>query len=139
MTQETIVIENGVVETEQIPLTKKVTDTAHKALQVGLGAVDMTRDQVVNLAHKAQTNTSEFVNKLAERGAKVETTNRERVTEVVESGKKQTDETVHDAQEALDTRIKAALQRMNIPTKDDIDALNDKLDKLAKKLDELEK
>jgi poly(hydroxyalkanoate) granule-associated protein len=139
MNQETIVIENGTVETEHVSLTYKITDTAHKALQVGLGAVDMTKDQVLGMANKAQNGTSEFVSKLAERGAKVETTNRERVNEVVESGKKQTDETVHDAQEALDSRIKAALQRMNIPTKDDVDSLNDKLDKLSKKLDELEK
>ena len=139
MSEDTIVIENGTTETEEISRTKKITGTAHKAFQVGLGAVDMTKDQVLGVANKAQTNTSELVSKLAERGAKVETQNRERVTDVVESGKKQTDESVQDAQGVLDSRIKAALKRMNIPTKDDIDALNDKLDKLAKKLDELDK
>jgi poly(hydroxyalkanoate) granule-associated protein len=133
---ETIVVENNEVEQSY---TQKVTDTAHKALQVGLGAVDYTKEQIVELAHKAQNSTSELVNKLAERGAKVETVNRERVSEVVESGKKQTDETVQEAQDVLDGRIKAVLQRMNIPTKDDIDALNDKLDKLAQKLEQLEK
>ena len=43
-----------------------------------------------------------------------------------------------DAQQQDDSRMKNILDRMNIPSKSDIDALNEKITVLTEKIDELQ-
>ena len=43
------------------------------------------------------------------------------------------------AEDEVNKRIEAILERMNVPTKTDIDALGEKIASLSKKVDELKK
>lgn len=95
---------------------------AHKVLLAGIGAVALTQDEV-----------EKFVAKLVERGEIAEQDGKHLVSDVMERRKKEAKE----AQVELDKQVRDLLGRMNVPTKDDIDALSDKLVELSAKIDEL--
>ena len=57
------------------------------------------------------------------------------INEIKEKRKKKTDE----AEEVASSRVREALDRMDIPTKSDIDDLSKKIATLSKKVDELKK
>ena len=97
---------------------------ARKVLLAGLGAVAMTQEEM-----------ERFVAKLVERGELAEQDGKKLVRDVVEKRKKQTQK----AEDELDSRLKEVLDRMNVPTKSDIDALSAKITALTKKVDELKK
>ncbi len=109
-------------------------DTAHKVLLAGVGAAALAQDEV-----------EDFVNRLVERGEIAESDGKKMVKDVLEkrkqaiklpplpglSSKRLSDD--------VEKRIAAAIERMNIPTKDEIEALSAKITTLTKKVDELKK
>ena len=97
---------------------------AHRVLLAGLGAVALTQEEI-----------ERFVGKLVERGEIAEQDGKTLVRDVVEKRKKQTKK----AEDELDSRLQEILDRMNVPTKSDIDALSAKITALTKKVDELKK
>src|SRR5690606_29858685 len=94
------VVENG---------RSKLTDNAHKVLLVGLGAVAMGQDRVVDV----QEELEHFFNKLIERGEAVEKDGRKRITQTIERRKKQTEEITNKAESGIEKRIEEVLHRMN--------------------------
>jgi poly(hydroxyalkanoate) granule-associated protein len=136
------------IQTETTETRVDVFGWAHKAVQLGLGATAMaqkevvglferTQKQVGDLVGKAQTNTTELVDKMVARGADVEKSGRNRLNTALENRKKQVDDTVAEAQDSLDGRIEAVLHSMNVPTKGDIESLNQKIAELTKKVNSL--
>jgi poly(hydroxyalkanoate) granule-associated protein len=97
---------------------------ARKVLLAGMGAVVLTQAEV-----------ERFVNKLVERGEIAERDGKKLMRDIVDKRKKQTKK----AEDELDTRLQEILNRMNVPTKSDIDALSAKITALTKKVDELKK
>ena len=78
-------------------------------------------------------NKERFVGKLVERGEIAEQDGKELVGDVMERRKKETKK----AEGELDKRLEDLLNRMNVPTKGDINALSAKITELGKKVDEL--
>lgn len=83
----------------------------------------------------AQEEIEVLVNKLVERGELAEKDGKKLVHEMMEKRKTRT---THISDE-ISKNVEGALKRMNIPTKADVDALNQKISALSKKIDELKK
>lgn len=115
------------IEVQEESVEKEVNSmlaAVRKVLLAGIGVVALAQEEV-----------EEFVNRLIERGEIAEKDGRRLVSDIMERRKKQ----VQEAEEELESRIEEILNRMNIPSKADIDALSRKITNLSKKVDELKK
>jgi polyhydroxyalkanoate synthesis regulator phasin len=119
--QEEQVVEIDVEVAEEME-RNPVLGLAHKVLLAGIGAVALTQEEV-----------ERFVGKLVERGEIAEQDGKRVVSDVMEKRKKE----AKKAEGELDKRLEDLLDRMNVPTKGDIDALSAKITELSKKVDEL--
>lgn len=116
---EEVVVENG---------HNPMLEVARKVLLAGIGAVALAQEEV-----------EEFVNKLVERGEIAEKDGRKLVQDIMDKRKKKAEEIKSDAEGKLEKRMEEILDRMNVPSKADIDALSVKITALSKKVDELRK
>lgn len=103
-------------------------ETVRRVLMAGVGVVVLAQEEI-----------EEFVNKLIERGEIAEKDGRKLINEVVENRKKQAQETRQATQEEFDKRLEGILDRLNVPTRGDIDTLNSKVTELTAKVEELKK
>jgi poly(hydroxyalkanoate) granule-associated protein len=121
-------IEVEVVEEKTNTLPSVVVDNVHKVFLVGLGAAAMAQDELVNL-----------IDKFVEQGESTEKKARESVSEMVENRKKNVEDANKRAEKEMNSRIESTLNRLNIPSRSEIKALDTKITKLSKKIDELNK
>jgi polyhydroxyalkanoate synthesis regulator phasin len=94
---------------------------ARKVVLAGVGAVALAQDEV-----------EDFVNRLVERGEIAEKDARKLMREVTDRRRK-------GAEKEMDRRLDDLLERMNVPSKADIDALSHKITALTRKVDVLNK
>ena len=111
---------------EDIPPEEEagLTESLRRILLASIGAVALTLDEI-----------ERFVDKLVERGEIAEQDAKKLVKELSEKGKKKSGE----AEDRTAKHLHEMLDRMDIPSKADIDALSDKITTLGKKVDELKK
>lgn len=119
-THKTVVEEAVNGKEEHNPLL----EAARKVLLASIGAVALAQDEI-----------EDFVNRLVERGEIAEKDGKKLVREVMDRRKKE----VHKAEDEVNKRVEDVLDRMNVPTKADIDALTQKIAALTKKVEELKK
>ncbi len=91
-----------------------------------LGEVEVTQEQI-----------EEFLSKLVERGEIADGDARNLISDIVDWRKKSVPDGLKKAEEGYESRIERLLSRMNIPTKDEIDSLSEQIEKLSRKVDEL--
>lgn len=103
---------------------KSILGLARKVLLAGVGAVVLTQEEI-----------EKVVNRLVERGEIAEKDGKKLIHDVMEKRKKETKR----AEGEMDKRLEEFLNRMNVPTKSDIEALSAKITVLSKKVDELKK
>jgi poly(hydroxyalkanoate) granule-associated protein len=103
---------------------RPIFELARKVLLASIGAMALAQDEV-----------EDFVNRLVERGEIAEKDGRKLVKEVMDRRKKQTKK----AEDEMSKRIQDTLERLNVPTKSDIEALGDKIATLTKKVEDLKK
>jgi poly(hydroxyalkanoate) granule-associated protein len=115
-----VVVEEAGEEKERNPLL----EMSRKVLLAGMGAVALAQEEV-----------EEFVSKLVERGEIAEKDGKKLVRDVMEKRKKE----AKKAEDEMEKRVEELLDRMNVPTKSDIEALSAKITELTKKVDELKK
>jgi poly(hydroxyalkanoate) granule-associated protein len=99
-------------------------ETTRKVLLASIGVVALAQDEI-----------EEFIDKLVERGEIAEKDGKKLFREVVDKRKK----TAHNAEDELGKRVETVMDRMNVPTKADIETLSEKIATLTKKIDELKK
>jgi poly(hydroxyalkanoate) granule-associated protein len=99
-------------------------EASRKVLLAGIGAVALAQDEI-----------EDFINRLIERGEIAEKDGRKLMSEVMDRRKK----TTHDAEEKMSKQVEEILDRLNVPTKGDIETLSEKIATLTKKVDELKK
>jgi poly(hydroxyalkanoate) granule-associated protein len=114
---------------EEIPVvgdeeTKPFVGLLHKVLLASIGAVALAQEEI-----------EEFVDKLVERGELAEKDGRKLVRDIMARRKTE----AVKAEDQMNKHVEDILNRMNVPTKSDIDALGEKVAALAKKVDELNK
>ena len=118
MSKKVEVIVEEPTEEERNPFV----EATRKVLLASIGAVAI-----------AQEELEAFVNKLVERGEIAEKDGKKLVRDVMERRKKE----AKKAEDQLDKRMEEILDRMNVPSKSDIEALGAKISALTKKVDEL--
>ena len=123
MVEEVEVQEEIIEESGPNPLL----EMTRKILYASIGAVALTQEEV-----------EKFVNKLIERGEIAEQDGRKLIKDIMDKRRKKGEEVQADAQQQVNGRMKDILDRMNIPSKSDIDALNEKITILTEKIDELQ-
>ena len=96
----------------------KVQEALHRVVLAALGTVGLVQDEVEH-----------FVNKAVERGQMAEKEARKTVQDVTEKRK--------GTEKEVDKRFEEMLTKLNIPTKNDITSLNEKIADLTKKVEEL--
>lgn len=101
-----------------------ILDSFHKVLLAGMGAFNLAQEEI-----------EDFVNKLVERGEVAEKDGRKFLNDLRDGQKKQTKK----VEKEVDKRFEQVLDRLNIPTKSDIDTLNKKIAELTAKIDDLQK
>ncbi len=124
MTEEVVEVEVTEEILEESP--NPMLEMARKVLLASIGALALTQEEI-----------EKFVNKLIERGEIAEKDGRKLINDIKEKRRKKSEETQTDVEEVLEHRMEGVLARMNIASKSDIDALNQKLTALNEKLDEL--
>ncbi len=111
-----------VIEEEVVEAGSSLLAGVRRVLMAGVGAVALAQEEV-----------EEFVKKLVDRGEIAEKDGRKLVDDIMEKRKNR----AQKAEDALEKRIEGLLDRMNVPTKSDIDELSKKITLLAEKVDEL--
>jgi poly(hydroxyalkanoate) granule-associated protein len=101
-----------------------ILESLRRVLLASVGVVALTIEEIGDL-----------VDKLVERGEIAEQEGKKLVNEIKEKRKKKTDE----AEDLASSRMREMMDKMDIPTKSDIDALSAKIATLSKKVDELKK
>ncbi len=101
-----------------------ILDSLRRVLLASVGVVALTIEEI-----------RELVDKLVERGEIAEQEGIKLVIEIKEKRKKKTD----SAEDLASNRMHELMDKMDIPTKSDIDALSAKIATLSKKVDELKK
>ncbi len=101
-----------------------MTEMFRKVLLATIGAAAIAQDEM-----------EAFVNRLVERGEIAERDGKTLVHEMKEKRKTRT----MRWEEEVNSHVSEVLDRMNIPTKADVDALNVRIAELSRKIDELTK
>lgn len=97
---------------------------ARRVLLAGVGAIALAQDEI-----------EDFVNRLVERGEIAEQDGKKLIREVLERRKH-----VFEKRESeLARRVEAMLERLKVPTKADLEALNEKIAALTQKIEDLTK
>lgn len=99
-------------------------EASRRVLLASIGAIALAQDEI-----------EDFVEKLVERGEIAEKDGKKLVREVIDKRKKD----VSKAENELNKRIDEVVERMDVPTKADIDALGDQINELSNKVDALAK
>ena len=130
MTEEVEVTMHEVAENGQAASTSFV-EGLRKLLLAGIGAVALSRDE-----------TESFVNKLVDRGELAQK-DAEKLLHEVQSRLRKNTLGVEDRAEKVGSRVEQGMEdflnRLNIPSKRDIDDLSAKIAQLAARVEELRK
>jgi len=105
----------------------------HTVLLAAIGAVALSKEEI-----------EAIVNRLVEKGEIAEADGRELISDLLERRRKEVEEAVGETkvkagqtEGILDQRIESILNRMNIPSKGDVESLSRKISTLSQKVDDL--
>ncbi len=127
------------VQENEATMVTRVFDVAHKTFLAGLGAAGMAQDGL----KKGFEGGNEFAGKLVERGETISIERREQVTAETEKRQGQAKDLGQNVTGAVGETYNqfstAALNRMNVPSSDDIQDLSKQIDALNRKVDKVRK
>ena len=116
--------------------TKKKAAKKKSAKGKGFHVIDLLRSPVlasVGAFSLAEEGIERLVNEFIDRGEASEREGKK----IVDDYRKRTSKTRKDLEKRIDSRITEALKGFRLPTKKDVDALNRKLNRLEKRVDQL--
>ena len=96
-----------------------------------IGAIALSKEEI-----------EAIVNRLIEKGEIAEADGRELISDLLDRRKKETAEAgekVEKVEGVIDQRVESILNRMNIPSKGDVESLSRKIGALSQKVDDLNK
>ena len=108
--------------------TAPLLDGVRRLMLAAVGALAMTRDEM-----------EQFVTRLVDRGELAERDAKTMVNDVMSRRKQDVTLAADEAEARVETRLEQVLNRMNIPSKRDIDELSDKIAQLSVRVEELKK
>ena len=101
---------------------EEILDSAHKIWLAGLGAMTV-----------AEEEGTRFFKKLVEKGEEFESRTKDHFQDVREKAENQ----VEKLGDTVDDQVTKALERLGVPSRADIESLSERVDELARKVDEL--
>ncbi|WP_420645393.1 phasin family protein [Candidatus Leptofilum sp.] len=119
---EKIAIEEEAIEEGKNPFVEGI----RRVLLAGVGAVSVAQDEA-----------EKFVHRLVEKGEIAEKDGRALLNDLAENRKQRAQESSKRVSDELEKRMESLLNRMNIPTKSDIEKLSNKVAELTKKIETL--
>jgi poly(hydroxyalkanoate) granule-associated protein len=125
--------------TEMEEKSNIVFENARKAYLVSLGTASYTVATTTDAVKNARANASDFSTKMLERGEKLDKETRENINKQREAREKNIRNTQRRLEKEFGKRMEALLHAMNIPSKNDINSLSNKVTKLNKKVEEMSK
>ncbi len=108
--------------------TAPLVDGIRRLMLAAVGAVAMTRDEM-----------EQFLNRMVDRGEVAERDAKHMINDVMSRRKRDVEDAADEAEARVETRLEQVLNRMNIPSKRDIDELSDKIAQLSARVEELKK
>ncbi len=127
-------VKQTVKDTAETVQKSPLMEAVHKVLLAGIGAAALAQEEI-----------EDFVNRLVERGEIAEADGKKMMKDVLEKRKQMVKKPEKPSGQSkkitsdIEKRIEDLMAKMNIPTKDEIDALSAKITALTKKVDELKK
>ncbi len=121
-----------------MPTKPKVEEAAESTEKNQSQMAEMVRKVMlatIGAAVLAQEEIEALINRLIERGEIAEKDGKKLMHEMMDKRKNKT----MKVEDEINKNISDVLERMNIPTRTDIDALSQKINGLSKKIDELKK
>jgi poly(hydroxyalkanoate) granule-associated protein len=103
---------------------KSLTDSLRRVMLASIGAIALTKDEL-----------DAFIKKLVALGEVAEEEGKKLMAELTDKRKRKTEE----AEDMASQRVHEMMEKMDIPTRQDIKALSDKINALTKKVDDLKK
>jgi poly(hydroxyalkanoate) granule-associated protein len=101
-----------------------LADSLRRVMLASIGAIALTKEEL-----------DSFIKKLVALGEVAEEEGKKMMAELTEKRKRKTGE----AEEMASQRVHEMMERMDIPTRQDIKAISDKINALTKKVDDLKK
>ncbi len=126
----------------ETPIVETVTAKAEEHVNGGNPVVKAMRNMLMAAIGTVTMGIEEveaIINHLIERGELAEKDGRAMVTEVRERRQKDAEKTGSRFDGLVDRRVKTILNRMNIPSRGDVEDLGNKIGELSNKVDELTK
>ena len=118
-----------ILEEENVEAVRtSFVDMAHRVVLASIGAIAISQEEI-----------GAFVDRLVERGEIAEKDGRKMLSDVVERRRQATSKFTSRASDEIDSRVESVLERLNVPTKTDIDKLSRKINSLSRKIDQLKK
>ena len=106
----------------------RLLEPLRKMLLASVGAMALATDE-----------TEELISRLVERGQIAQEEGRKLAQEMMAKSRERMEARRENFESALDARIEKALERLNVPTKAEIESLSASIDELSKKIDKLAK
>ena len=116
------------VEQTRRPRPIKLTAAMRRLFLAGIGAAALAQEELETL-----------VNRLVEKGEIVEEDGRKLLKETFERRKREVEETEKEIDARIERIVTQVLAQLNIPTRSDIETLNQRIAELTKKIEELQK
>lgn len=114
---------------KEVPVERtRFFETLRKVLLASVGAMALAADEA-----------EELVSRLVERGQIAQEEGRKLVQEMMVKSRERMGTSKEKMEAAIDARIEKALERLNVPTKAEIERLSESIDELSKKIDKLAK
>jgi poly(hydroxyalkanoate) granule-associated protein len=132
--KSSVKVKQTVKDTAETVQKSPLVDAVHKVLLAGIGAAALAQEEI-----------EDFVNRLVERGEIAEADGKKMMKDVLEKRKQMVKKPSMPKMQPkkitsdVEKRIEEVMAKMNIPTKDEIEALSAKITALTKKVDELKK
>ena len=127
MTDE-IEVKLNEIKDEVSERTAPLLDGVRRLMLAAVGAVAMTRDEM-----------EQFITRLVDRGEIAERDAKKLLNDVMARRKREVGQVADEAEARVESRLEQVLNRMNIPTKRDIDELSNKIALLSSRVEELKK
>lgn len=106
----------------------RLLEPLRKMLLASVGAMALATDEA-----------EELISRLVERGQIAQEEGRKLAQEMMAKSRERMEARREKMESALDARIEKALERLNVPTKAEIESLSASIDELSKKIDKLAK
>ena len=119
-------LENNLVENNSPAEGGTLLEGLRRILMAGIGVAVLAQEEI-----------EDFVTKLVDRGEIAESDGRSLVSDVLERRRKAVQDRSKEAGDNADRRIEGMLNRLNVPTRSEINNLSEQISELSKKVDEL--